>query len=282
MNDWLGVIALTLLALGIIALGWWLLIETEGVYLGRRIVVWLYDLYADRYDDIKHFRSEYDHRFLSQPIMELIAPHRSPLVLDVATGTGRLPIVLLNHGQFQGRVIGIDMSRRMLRKAAYKLGSPNPRAPLLWTPAERLPFADNTFDVVTSLESLEFMERPEAVLKEAVRVLRPGGLLLVTNRINTRLMPGKTQSGEQIAKILESFGMENVVVDYWQVDYDRVWGRKQGSSSVTGARPLAEVLCCPRCQQLLIEETGVWRCPEGHFAAPVGDDGVIELLAPQA
>ncbi len=34
---------------------WWLLITTEGVYLGRRVVIWLYDVYARRYDRIKQY-----------------------------------------------------------------------------------------------------------------------------------------------------------------------------------------------------------------------------------
>lgn len=282
MIDLVQIAILTLVALGIIALGWWLLIESEGVYLGRRVVVWLYDLYADRYDDIKHFRQDYDHMFLAQPIMELLEPHKSPLMLDIATGTGRLPLAMLRHAHFQGRVVGVDMSRRMLRKAAYKLDSPNVHAPLIWSPAEALPFPDNTFDVVTCLEALEFMENDETVLREAARVLRPGGLLLVTNRINTRFMPGKTRPAEQLETLLESMGIEEVIVDYWQVDYDRVFGYKRGESAVTGARPLAEILRCPRCKDaLMIEGGGAWVCPSCGFRAPIGDDGIIELLAAQ-
>ena len=279
MSDFVQAVLFAVAAFAIIALGWWLLIESEGVYLGRRVVIWLYDLYANRYDDIKHFRQEYDHMFLAQPIMELIAPHKAPLVLDVATGTGRLPVAILLHAHFQGRIVGLDMSRSMLRNAAYKLGSPNSRAPLLHAPAEALPFPNDTFDVVTCLEALEFMESDERVLREMVRVLRPGGLLLVTNRINTRLMPGKTRPAEQMQALIESMGVENVVIDYWQVDYDRVFGHKAGDSARTGARPLAEVLLCPRCKQaLLIEHEAIWTCPSCGLRAPVGSDGVIELL----
>lgn len=276
MNDLLGLLALGLVAAGLVALGWWLLIESEGVYLGRRVVVWLYDVYANRYDDIKHFRRDYDHMFLSQPIMELVAPHRAPLVLDVATGTGRLPLALLNHGWFQGRIVGADLSRQMLGNAAAKLAD-EPRVTLVWTPAEHLPFPDNTFDVVTCLEALEFMERPEAALAECVRVLRPDGLLLVTNRINTRLMPGKTMTDEAIAALLESLGVDDVEVEYWQVDYNRVWGVKGGTGQPTGARPLSEILVCPRCGTLLDAQDTAYVCPQGHFRAPVAADGVVEI-----
>lgn len=259
---------------GVVWLLWWLLIETEGVYLGRRVVVWLYDLYAGRYDDIKHFRSEYDHMFLAQPLMQAVAPQRNPLVLDVAAGTGRLSLALLRHTHFNGRVIGVDFSRRMLRIAAAKLGD-DPRAPLVWCPAEALPFPDDTFDAVTCLEALEFMERPAAVIAEITRVLRPGGCLLITNRINTRLMPGKTWSSERVQQVLTSAGLVDIALDHWQVDYNRVWARKAGSSQPAGARPLLEVLRCPNCRRSTLNAD--WCCPVCGQQLRVAEDGVLEV-----
>ncbi len=278
MSQIATLVVLALVALGVIVLGWWLLVASEGVYLGRRVVIWLYDLYAERYDEIKQYSKEYDHMLLAQPIMSGIAPQTAPLVLDVATGTGRLPLALLRHRRFHGRIVAADLSRRMLAHAAYKLGNQT-RVSLIWTPAEHLPFPDDTFDVVSCLEALEFMVNADAVLREIVRVLRPGGLLLITNRIHTRLMPGKTRSGDDLRAALEALGIENLQVDYWQVDYDRAWGRKAGTSQPTGARPLAEVLRCPRCQQaLLVEAENGWDCPNCKFHAPVEPDGAIELV----
>ncbi len=224
---------------------WWLLVATEGAYLGRRVVIWLYDLYADRYDSIKDFRPEYDHVLLAGPIMAIIAPQVAPMVLDVATGTGRLPLALVNHPQFQGRVIGVDLSRHMLAKAARKLD--DRRVTFLRVPAEALPFPDASFDVVTCLEALEFMSDPEVVLYEMARVLRPGGLLLMTNRINTRLMPGKTFTDDQLESMLQACGIDDVFIEPWQVDYHRVWATRCGDSLPVGARPWLELLLCPEC-----------------------------------
>jgi SAM-dependent methyltransferase len=279
VSDLLSLVGLALVALGIVLLGWWLLIASEGVYLGRRAVIWLYDLYAGRYDDIKHYSKEYDHMLLAQPIMTGIAPVKNPLVLDVATGTARLPLALLRHRQFQGRVVGIDLSRRMLAHAAAKFEGDH-RVSLLWTPAEHLPFSDNTFDVVTCLEALEFMTDTKSVLHKIVRVLRPGGLLLVTNRINTRMMPGKTMPDDDLRALLESFGIVSIAFDVWQVDYNRVWGKKAGASTPMLARPLAEILRCPRCDAaLMVEHDDGWTCPTCHFHAPITADGVVEMVA---
>lgn len=279
MIELLKLVLLGTLAAGLGVLLWWLLIASEGVYLGRRVVIWLYDLYAHRYDGVKNYYREYEQMYLAQPIMEAIAPHKSPLVLDVATGTGRLPLAMMRHNAFQGRVVGIDLSRKMLHYAAKNLDLYEERVNFIWSPAEKLPFADNTFDVVTSLEALEFMTVPKAVLAELVRVLRPGGLLLVSQRQNTRFMPGKTWTSGEIQTILTGMGVEDAKAQIWQVDYRKVWGRKSGQSNATGARPLEEILRCPKCDQHLMQrQEQSWVCEDCGGKAKIGDDGVIELL----
>jgi ubiquinone/menaquinone biosynthesis C-methylase UbiE len=260
---------------------WWLFIVTEGVYLGRRVVIWLYDLYASRYDLIKEFQPEYEHVLLAQPIMGQIAPHQSPLVLDVATGTGRLPLALFDHIHFQGRIIGIDLSRRMLSKASEKLAQDRDCVDLIWCPAEKLPFPDNIFDVVTCLEAIEFMTNATDVIAEIARVLRPGGLLLLTNRINTRWMPGKVISDHQLEQILNRCNISEIDTELWQEDYHRVWGQKAGNSLAIGARSLIDVLRCPcnlNSRFVPMSET-VWRCEACGANVTFDKNGVLQLFA---
>ncbi|MCY4526773.1 MAG: methyltransferase domain-containing protein [Anaerolineaceae bacterium] len=255
-------VAAALLALTLLWLAWWLLIASEGVYLGRRVVVWLYDRFATRYDDTKNFQPVFEQALLAQPLLEELAGHRAPMVLDVATGTARLPLALLGHPGFQGRIVATDLSRGMLGIAAHKLCGQEQRCLLLRCPAHDLPFEDGSFDLVTCLEALEFMARPGRVLAELLRVLRPGGLLFISNRVNTRLMPGKTWNRQQLARLLQQSGAETMRREPWQIDYERIFARKRGTATPVGARPPAELLRCPVCARVGLDqrEAGFWRC----------------------
>ncbi|GAB4424301.1 MAG: hypothetical protein Kow00106_21170 [Anaerolineae bacterium] len=258
---------------------WYLLIKTEGVYLGRRVVIWLYDVYAGRYDRIKQYDPLTEDFYLAQPILQRLDTP-APLVLDVATGTGRLPLALLEQPAFQGRIVALDLSRRMLTQAAHKLAPFGERVYLLHHPAESLPFPDATFDLVTCLEALEFMMDARAVLRELVRVARPGGLLVLTNRqgLDARLMPGHTFSHQEFIRLLQDeLRLCEVELLPWQVDYRIVYARKAGHSAPIGARPLEEVWRCSRCGAVdWVPVRSGWRCLTCEAFAPRGADGVIE------
>lgn len=171
--------------------------------------------------------------------MNKLNPVRRPLVLDVATGTGRLPLSLLSRPPFQGHVVGLDLSRRMLEHARVNLIAFEDRCTLVHHDAQHLPFADETFDAVCCLEALEFMPSPHKVLTEMARVLRPGGIFLVTNRVNweSRLMPGKAFAKPRFRAMLQGLGLERVEFRLWQVYYDLIFARKSGISLPEGQLP---------------------------------------------
>lgn len=281
------VVTLILVVLGLLWSGvilWWLLVTTEGVYLGRRVVILLYDLYASRYERTKAYEPLYEARFLAWPIQQRLKPTRARMVLDVATGTARLPRALMQNPGFMGSIIGIDLSRKMLHYGVGRVAEwmDCGRVYLMHLPAERLPFPDNTFDLVTCLEALEFMNRPYAAIAEMIRVTRPGGWLLVTNRggSDARLMPGKTWPREKARQIYtEKFGLLEVEILPWQDLYDLVWARKPGDSLPTRARPLEEVWLCPRCHtaRMIRNENG-YVCASCQRSFPIAKDGVIEVV----
>ncbi len=219
-----AIILLPLLA----AFVYWLFITTEGTFLGRRVVVWLYDITADKYDGIKEYDDESEQFFVIRPLMHHLRHERAPLVLDVATGTGRVPHYLLAEATFNGRVIGLDPSRKMLAHAIPKTKPYHQRAGLVQGTAVPLPFPDDTFHAITCLESLEFFPDSEAALREMVRTLKSGGVLMVSRRLGNegKMFLSKYQSAESIIALLQGMGLVEVNTQPWQIDYEQVFGEK--------------------------------------------------------
>ncbi|TFH32863.1 MAG: class I SAM-dependent methyltransferase [Anaerolineales bacterium] len=218
---WIGV---GLWILGLLA--YWELWICEGTHLGQRFVVWLYDLAATRYEDIKQFDTLWERRFLAEPVEQVLGRLPDARVLDVGAGTGRLARGLLQLPGVQATVICLEPSARM---AALGVGrTPDKLAPWLRAWAVPLPFPDETFDMVSSLEILEFTPRPMKTLAELIRVLRPGGWLMVTNRVGWEapLILGKTYPRQHFPGILTGLGLVDVEDFRWQMTYDLIWGRK--------------------------------------------------------
>lgn len=226
---------LLLLVVGITAVGlllYWLIVITEGVYLGQRLVVWLYDLTADRYDRIKQFDEGAEEFFVIRPLRRRLARNSTnpaPWVLDVATGTGRVPYYLLAEPTFHGRVVGLDASARMLDIAREKVAPYGGRVALIRQTALALPFANNRFDAITCLEALEFFPNAETAVREMARVLRPGGILMITRRRGweAKTFIGRYLSTEAFATMLQRQGFTEIEEQAWQVEYDLVWARKK-------------------------------------------------------
>lgn len=264
----------------VVGLLYWQLVVAEGTYLGPRVVALLYDWAAPTYERIKRFDPAYEQWFLGLPLARALERIATPLVLDVGTGTGRLPRALLFQPAFRGRVIGLDLSRRMLAEAARRMGPYAGRVTLIWQDARVLPFPDDTFDAVTCLEVLEFTPDPRAVLAELVRVLRPGGVLLVSNRVgrDAPLLPGRTFSRSAFEEVLSALPLEEIQTRDWQMDYDLVWALKRGRPRGGGARPLAEILRCPACAHRPLEyQERSYLCAACGRVYPVAADGVVEL-----
>lgn len=262
--SWLWLVPGLILVAALAAVLYWLFIIAEGTYLGPRVVAWTYDLVARRYEAIKQFNRRDESWFVAGPLLQALAAIEEPVVLDVATGTGRLPLALFRD-RFQGQVVGLDLSLGMLRQARFRLASYREQVSLVWQDASHLPFDDGAFDAVVSLESLEFMPRPLDVLDEMVRVLAPGGVLMLTNRVGheARLLPGRAIPRPAFRQALLEQGLEEVEVRPWQVNYDLALAYKPGASAPrsNGGTGRASLIRCPACGGPLARGSAGLSCP---------------------
>ena len=213
----------------IVGMLYWQFIIAEGAYLGSSVVVLLYNWAARSYDRIKDIDPVDEAYYLAQPILDQIRNVPTPLVLDVATGTGRLPLALLKKVDFRGHIIGLDLSAKMLEQARQQAALFAHRLDLVRERAGVLPFKDRSFDLVTCLEALEFMPDPAHVIAEMVRVLRPGGVLVISNRVGweSRFLWGRSCGRGNAEQILATHPLRAVRTTRWQVHYDLIWARKE-------------------------------------------------------
>ncbi len=242
--------AIAAVVLALAAIAYWLLITTEGTYLGTRVVVLLYDWTASRYDTIKSFGFVDEARFVGIPLAEILEGIPGARALDVATGTGRVPLALRAAGALDATLIGVDHSLRMLRQAQAVLDELKPaqRATLIRGDAHSLMFKEASFDTVSCLEALEFMRDPQQVVREMARVLKPGGTLLVSNRVgrDAWLFPGRHCRRGRLEALLAKEGFTEIDSRRWQVDYDLIWATKpndQGKSARRIDRIQKETQC---------------------------------------
>lgn len=101
-------------------------------------------------------------------------------ILDVGTGTAQIPIELCRRSP-RAEVVGIDLAGHMLALAEENIRQTDwaDRLRVERLDAKRMPFAAGTFAAVISNSILHHIPEPGLVVAEMVRVLRPGGALLV-------------------------------------------------------------------------------------------------------
>ncbi|MEV6485332.1 class I SAM-dependent methyltransferase [Streptomyces sp. NPDC051576] len=104
--------------------------------------------------------------------VELLLPQGPCSILDIACGTGMVTRRLLRPERV---VVGVDRSPGMLRLAGQRIPGSVVRGD-----AMRLPFVSDGVDAVVIVWLLHLLPDPASVLAEAVRVLRPGGVLITT------------------------------------------------------------------------------------------------------
>ena len=139
----------------------------------------VFDSVAQNYDVMTVVLSAGMHRLWKRYTVTVSGAKEGDRVLDIAGGTGDLTRLFARKVGSRGQVIHTDINEAMLRVGRNRMLDEGVMAPPLVCDAEKLPFADNYFDVVCVAFGLRNMTHKDQALREMLRVLRPGGKLCV-------------------------------------------------------------------------------------------------------
>lgn len=140
----------------------------------------VFDSAVDRYDLMNDLMSLGLHRILKRITLEQSAVRHGHSVLDLAGGTGDLTRLFAQAVSAKGRVVLADANQQMIERGRDRLlnhGLSN--IDYVVAPAERLPFASNSFDCLVCGFGFRNFSDQEQASGECLRVLKPGGRCLI-------------------------------------------------------------------------------------------------------
>jgi demethylmenaquinone methyltransferase/2-methoxy-6-polyprenyl-1,4-benzoquinol methylase len=132
----------------------------------------MFDSVAKSYDRTNDLLSFGQDRIWRKKVLKVVDPKPGQVVLDLAAGTGSSSIVFLKPGV---RVIASDFSNGMLEVGRQR----HPELEFVFADAMKLPFENNSMDAVTISFGLRNVEKPKIALQEMLRVLKPGGKVVI-------------------------------------------------------------------------------------------------------
>ncbi len=140
-------------------------------------VIGVFDSVADNYDIMNDFMSGGVHRLWKDRLIRMIRPKAGQRFLDVAGGTGDIAFRIKRKVGDDAEITVCDLNEEMLRVGRDRAIDRGWVNEFEWITgnAESLPFPDNHFDVYTIAFGLRNVTHIDTALKEAVRVLKPGG-----------------------------------------------------------------------------------------------------------
>ena len=122
-------------------------------------------------------------RRTDRPILDLAEVAEGDRVLDIGTGPGYLAIAAAERTGAPGDSVGLDLSPQMVARATLLAERAGSRARFVEAPAQELPFADGSFDVVLSRLAVHHLpsDARSGVAAEVFRVLVPGGRVVIAD-----------------------------------------------------------------------------------------------------
>jgi ubiquinone/menaquinone biosynthesis C-methylase UbiE len=128
---------------------------------------------------------------------------RESKILEAGIGTGRIGLPLLERGY---ALVGADLSTAMMGKLQEKIIGQNYRLTLVQSDVNGFPFPDASFDCVYAVHLYHLVANWQNALAEAIRVIKPGGVMLVSYHYRNPNSPNR-RIRRQLGKLVEPFGI---------------------------------------------------------------------------
>jgi demethylmenaquinone methyltransferase/2-methoxy-6-polyprenyl-1,4-benzoquinol methylase len=142
----------------------------------------MFDGIAPDYDRLNHLMSlGVDRSWRRRALREIVTPERPQALLDIACGTGDFALAQARRMHADSRITGLDLSEGMLavmREKVEKAGLAG-RISCEQGDCEQMRFAEGSFDCATIAFGIRNFAHREAALEEILRVLKPGGRLVI-------------------------------------------------------------------------------------------------------
>ena len=142
----------------------------------------MFDGIAPDYDRLNHLMSlGVDRSWRRRALREIVDAGRAQSILDIACGTGDFSLAIAGRMHPGSRIVGLDLSEGMLAVMRDKVAKAGLQDKISCEQgdSEAMRFADGSFDVVTIAFGIRNFAHREAALREILRVLKPGGRLVI-------------------------------------------------------------------------------------------------------
>ncbi len=142
-------------------------------------VAQMFDTISGNYDKLNRVISFGIDVKWRKKVLKMVADKIPNTILDIATGTGDLAILMTETKA--EKIIGLDISDGMLEVGRQKIASQNlsNRIEMVLGDSEKMPYDDNTFDAITVAFGVRNFENLEIGLAEILRVLKPNGIFVI-------------------------------------------------------------------------------------------------------
>ncbi len=142
-------------------------------------VAQMFDNISGNYDNLNRVISFGIDIKWRKKVLQIVANKNPKTILDIATGTGDLAILMTKTNA--EKIIGLDISEGMLEVGKQKIANQNlsNRIEMVIGDSEKMPYQDNTFDAITVAFGVRNFETLEKGLAEILRVLKPNGVFVI-------------------------------------------------------------------------------------------------------